>query len=91
MNLQGGIKTSYDDQSGIPVTHSGLLTHINDLLNDEDIDEATKEALQKMLEEGGSPGDLRKKLAKLKMDRIRADSFTENEAKKMMDELKRRW
>lgn len=88
IHSQAGIKTIYDD---LPSTHSDLMKHINDLLDNEDLDEATKEALRKMMEEGGSPGDLRGKLAKLGMDRIRMDSFVENEAKKMLDELKRRW
>ena len=44
-----------------------------------------------MLEDGASPSDIQQRLARLKHQYMAAESYVENEAKKMMEELKRRW
>ena len=55
------------------------------------MDEAAKAQLRQMLEEGASPDDVRKRLAKLQTKRTSVDDYVESEAKKMMNELLKRW
>jgi len=88
LEKEPGIKTIYDH---IPSTVSGLHAHVNNLLQRDSLDSKTKEELRKMLEDGASPSDIQQRLARLKHQYMAAESYVENEAKKMMEELKRRW
>merc|ERR1712087_118850 len=83
---EAGIKVDYDRNSG---QTSSALDYMKQLL--ADADDYTKEQLKKMMAEGASPDDIAAKMRKLHMDQANVDAFVELEAKKMMEEVKRRW